>query len=158
MKSIIKFKDFLNEELQKIYFKNKELKWNPNKTEMEFKERIKERTSLSEKQFIEVIQKGIKLKENYIPEDNSICLYFFLSKFILLLNTKEMVITTIRDARWDKPSGRCKSIRIVNEDVLKMPQYELDYYSNQEYFEFGINENFDMILESKCNYCFKIDL
>jgi len=66
----------LNEELQKIYFKNKELKWNPNKTEVEFKERIKERTGLSEESFYKIIQKGIN-KIN-IPVDDIICLYFIV--------------------------------------------------------------------------------
>lgn len=149
---------FLNETLTKIYFNNKELSWNPNKTEKDFKDRIKQRTKLSEVQFMKTIQKGIKIKEKEIPVDSSICMYFFISKFILILNTKEMIITTIRDARWDKPTGNCKSIHIVNEDVIKMDQAELDYYAKQEHFIFGINENFDLILESKCNYCFKVDL
>lgn len=80
------------------------------------------------------------------------------SKFILILNTKEMIITAIRDARWDKPTGNCKNVVISNENVLKMSDNELDYYASQDYFSFNINENFDMILESTCNYCIKIDL
>ena len=31
------FREYLNETLPKIYFNNKELTWNPNKTEKDFK-------------------------------------------------------------------------------------------------------------------------
>ena len=51
-----------------------------------------------------------------------------------------------------------KYILLLNEDVIKMDQAELDVYNTQEYFSIDINENFDLILESKCNYCFKVDL
>ena len=152
------FRDFLKEDLPKIYFKNKELTWNPNKTEKDFKDRIKQRTELSESEFMKVIQKGIKLKEKEMPSDDSICLYFFISKFILILNTKEMKIVTIRDGKWFKPTNGCKNILLLNEDVIKMEQAELDVYNKQEYFIIDVNENFDLILESKCNYCFKVDL
>lgn len=39
-----------------------------------------------------------------------------------------------------------------------MNQAELDVYNEQEYFSIDVNENFDLILESKCNYCFKVNL
>lgn len=147
-----------NEALTKIFFNNKELTWNPNKTEKDFKDRIKQRTELSEVEFMKTIQKGIKIKEKEIPIDSSICMYFFISKFILIINTKEMIITTIRDGRWFKPTNGCKNILLLNEDVIKMDQAELDVYNAQEYFIIDVNENFDLILESKCNYCFKVDL
>ena len=149
---------FVNEELTKIFYNNKELMWNPNKTEKEFKDRIKQRTELSELEFMKTIQRGIKIKEKEIPVDSSICMYFFISKFILILNTKEMIITTIRDGRWFKPTNGCKNILLLNEDVIKMNQAELDVYNEQEYFSIDVNENFDLILESKCNYCFKVNL
>lgn len=152
------FREYLNETLPKIYFNNKELTWNLNKSEKDFKGRIKQRTELSESEFMKVIQKGIKLKEKEMPLDDSICLYFFISKFILILNTKEMKIVTIRDGKWFKPTNGCKNILLLNEDVTKMEQVELDAYNNQEYFTVDVNENFDLILESKCNYCFKVDL
>ena len=150
------FREYLKESLKKIYFKNKELKWNPNKTENEFKERIKNRTELSEENFYKIIQEGIN-KTN-IPMDNSICLYFIVSKFVLILNTKEMIITTIRDARWDKPGNNCKSILIANEDAIKMTQDEINWINEQKYHSLKVNENYDLILESKCNYCFKVEL
>ena len=149
---------FVNEELTKIFYNNKELMWNPNKTEKEFKDRIKQRTELSELEFMKTIQRGIEIKEKEIPVDSSICMYFFISKFILILNTKEMIITTIRDGRWFKPTNGCKNILLLNEDVIKMNQEELDVYNEQEYFSIDVNENFDLILESKCNYCFKVNL
>ena len=149
---------FVNEELTKIFYNNKELMWNPNKTEKEFKDRIKQRTELSELEFMKTIQRGIKIKEKEIPVDSSICMYFFISKFILILNTKEMIITTIRDGRWFKPTNGCKNILLLNEDVIKMNQAELDVYNEQEYFSIDVNENFDLILQSKCNYCFKVNL
>ena len=151
-----KWKDFLEESLTKIYFNGKELSWNPNKTEKDFKDRIKQRTELSEQDFVQIIQKGIS--KTKLPIDNSICLYFLQSKFVLVLNTKEMIITTIRDGRWDKPGNTCKNTLIANEDAVRMNQDELDYINEQLYFSVKINENFDLILESKCNYCFKVDL
>ena len=146
----------LYESLSKIYFKGKELQWNPNKTEKEFKDRIKQRTSLNEQEFMKTIQNGINRTK--LPIDSSICLYFVLSKFVLVLNTKEMIITTIRDGRWDKPGNICKNTLIANEDVIKMDQNEMDYINEQKYFSIDVNENFDLILTPKCNYCFKVEL
>lgn len=147
---------FVDEALTKIYFNNKELTWNPNKTEKDFKDRIKQRTSLNEKEFMQLIQKGIK--QTNIPIDDSICLYFINSKFVLVLNTKELIITTIRDGRWDKPGNNCKSKIIANEDAIKLDRDEINYINEQKYFNLDVNEKFDLILESKCNYCFKVDL
>ena len=146
----------VNEALTKIFYNNKELTWNPNKTEKDFKDRIKQRTELSEVEFMKLIQKGIK--QTNIPIDVSICLYFIHAKFVLVLNTKELIITTIRDGRWDKPGNNCKSKIIANEDAIKLDADEINYINEQKYFSIDVNENFDLILESKCNYCFKVDL
>ena len=146
----------VNEALTKIFFNNKELTWNPNKTEKDFKDRIKQRTELSEVEFMKLIQKGIK--QTNIPIDVSICLYFIHAKFVLVLNTKELIITTIRDGIWDKPGNNCKSKIIANEDAIKLDADEINYINEQKYFSIDVNENFDLILESKCNYCFKVDL
>lgn len=150
------FKDLFYESLSKIYFNDKELKWNPNKTEKEFKERIKQRTELSEITFMQTIQKGIN--QTKLPTDVSICLYFMKSKFVLVLNTKEMIITTVRDGRLDKPGNICKNTLITNEVAIKIDKNELDYLNEQLYFTIKLNDNFDILLESKCNFCFKVDL
>jgi len=69
-----------------------------------------------------------------------------------------MIITTIRDARWDKPGNNCKNVLIANEDAIKMTQDEINWINEQKYHSLEVNENFDLILESKCNYCFKVVL
>lgn len=154
-KQIIKFRNLL-ENLPKIKFQNNELNWNSSKTEEQFKERIRNRTNLSVEQFVQTIQKGID-KTN-IPIDTSICLYFIVSKFVLILNTKDLFIVTVRDGRWDKPSNTCNKIIMVNEDVQKLEQYEIDYLNEGKYFKMDFDNDFNMILESKCNYCFSINL
>jgi hypothetical protein len=114
------FREYLNETLPKIYFNNKELTWNPSKSEKDFKDRIKQRTELSESEFMKVIQKGIKLKEKEMPIDDSICMYFFISKFILILSTKEIKDNRSRlrpqwsPVRWPakSPRRRCTKRRI----------------------------------------------
>lgn len=155
------FKEFVNE-MQEIKFKNEVLSWNPNKTELDWKKRIKDRTKMSELDFCKTIQKGID--KTPIPVDEAICLYFFRSEFVLILNTKNKIITTIRDAKWDKPGNNCKQVIIANETVKTEEFFEefLKPINNNLTGNNGwdgvINEKFEIVINHNCNYCFKVDL
>ena len=106
--------------------------------------------------FYTTIQKGIDSVT--LPKSNSICLYFMKSKFVLILDTENLIIKTIRDGNWKKPSNKCKNILITNETILSMQSNEIDYLNNNKYFKIKeVTENFDLILESNCEICLQIN-
>jgi hypothetical protein len=143
----------LQEALKTIIWGNKELKWNPNKTEKEFKERIKKRTNLQEEVFYRTIQDG--LNSISLPMNTDISVYFIKSKFVLILDTKNLIIKTIRDGSWNKPGNNCSELKIANEMVVLMQDDEINYINENKFFKIKeLSENFDIILESTCKKCF----
>jgi hypothetical protein len=147
---------WLTEDLENIYYNDKILSWNPNKTYEDFKRRIKERTSLSEKEFYKVIQDGINSIK--LPKDNAICLYFLKSQFVLVINTNANIITTIRDGKWDKPGNNCKHRIIANEDLQRDTDL-INIFNNHDQIGWiwDVNEKFDIEITQDCNYCYKVN-
>lgn len=145
----------LFEVIPSIAYKNKQLIWNPNKTEHEWIQRITQRTHPTSSDFYEVLQKGLNSVK--LPEHVSICLYFMKSKFVLILNTRDSIITTIRDGKWEKTTSSCKHVKITNEDILKDSELVDLLNDGSEYWDIDVDENFDVLIESKCNICFKIE-
>ena len=159
-----KFRDFLNESLSKIYISNKELPWNPNKTEKEWKSRIKERTGLSNNTFFELLQLGVNLKEKEFCKSGITCLMFQKSQFIVLIDLPNNKIVTIRDTKWDKiinPEKPCKRIMIFESeeharDIIENVNFNEVDFEGYSYYMTG--DSLILEVQHKCECCLIVDL
>lgn len=158
------FKTFLVEELQKIFLLDRELTWNQNKTSSEFKDRIKQRTDLSETEFCSLIQRGINLKAKEFPTSGDVCFYFILSKFVLIINMDKFQITTIRDGRWDKPSNGCNKTLILAEDSDLVDLINNVFCNETEFEGYRLNvlteseDRWLLEVETFCDVCLSVNL
>lgn len=153
------FKNFC-ESLEQISFRGKDLIWNPNKTDTEFKKRIKARTGMNEIDFYKSLRAGLKEGDAKIPSSGAICVYYTKTRFVLILDMDTHMIRTIRDAFWDKPSNGCNKKVLVNESV--MGDYITNVFFNETEFEgYSIDviggDTWLLEIEHHCDICVEVD-
>ena len=158
------WKEYLEESLNKIYFKKQELCWNENKTEKEWKNRIKQRTGLSNATFFQLLQLGIKQKEKDFCQGGITCLMFQKSQFIVLIDVPNLRLVTIRDAKWDKiinPDKPCKRVMIFEseehiKDIIENVNFNEVDFNGYSYYMTG--EPLILEVQHNCDCCISIDL
>jgi hypothetical protein len=167
MSKILNFDEWIIQEaLKSLYLDSAKLNWNKNKTDEEFEKRILERTSLSLEDFYKIAQAGINTAFNSpqkFAEDGDTCLYFMKSKFVLIVNKPEMMIRTIRDGRWDKPSNSCNKVIITKEsDEQYSDLIENVFFNGTEFNGYKLNvitsDEWLLEVETDCKVCIKVDL
>jgi hypothetical protein len=150
-----KFREFLNEALPQIILDGVILNWNPNKTEIQFKEIIKKRTSLSEKEFYETIQRGFDTIKS-VPHNKDICVFFLKSNFVIIINMIQKRIVTIRHGDWN--NTKCDGgFKYTNEEMITFCQDYLDLLNRGDVIEtIGVNEDWSVNVKIKCSQCYSI--
>ena len=161
---MITWEEYLEESLNKIYYKKQELVWNQNKTEKEWKSRIKQRTGLSNNSFFQLLQLGINQKEKEFCKSGITCLMFQKSQFIVLIDAPNLRLVTIRDAKWDKiinPDKPCKRIMIFEseehiKDIIENVNFNEVDFNGYSYYMTG--EPLILEVQHNCDCCISIDL
>lgn len=161
---MITWKEYLEESMNKIFYKEQELLWNINKTEKEWKARIKQRTGLSNTTFFQLLQLGINLKEKEFCNTGITCLMFQKSQFIVLIDIPNMKLITIRDAKWDKivnPDKPCKRVMIFEseehiKDIIENVNFNDVDFDGYSYFMTG--ESLMLEVQHNCDCCLSVDL
>lgn len=134
------------------------LKWNTNKTEEEFILRIKSRINLSLDLFLKTVEICLNQVYSKLSEESDSCVYFMVSKFVLIVSKKENKIRTIRDGRWDKPANGCDKISLVMEEFEMKDLIENVLFHETQFDGYNIIPNADFILEvhTDCDVCLKV--
>jgi hypothetical protein len=150
------FREYLNEALPEVSLDGVILNWNPNKTEIQFKERIKKRTSLSEKEFYETIQRGFDTIKS-VPHNKDICVFFLKSHFVIIVDMVQKRIVTIRHGDWN--NTKCDGgFKATNEEMRTYCQDYLDLLNEGNVIEIiGMNENMSFNLKIRCSQCYQIN-
>lgn len=164
-----KFRDLLEEKglfesMQKIYFQQQELTWNKNKTDIEWKNRIKDRTGLKEKDFFALVQRGINLKDKDFCKTGQTCLMFQRSSFIVIIDIPNLKMVTIRDSKWDKIINNekpCKRVMIFESeehiiDIIENVNFNLVDFDGYSYHMTG--EPLILEVQHNCDCCVSVDL
>lgn len=171
------FEEFCNENsFEQLNINNKLWTLTKSKSNSAWNDRIKTRTGLTNEMFFKKISKGIeKAYEKYpeLDEVENVCLRFLISKFVLIINTKNNIIVTVRDAEWDNlDNGKCDGSKFVVESLKRFNNYTQDTESLESFIKDidTVNDGYEILVsyegeetlvfefKDKCDFCVEVEL
>ena len=153
----------LEEHLSKITLDGNVLQWNSNKTEKEWKQRIRDRAKLAYTSFYSLIQKGINQVKDQLCNTGDTCIIFQKSQFVLIVNKKENKIVSIRDTSWDKPINDkpCKRAILFESEEHAKDIIDNVFFNSMDFdgYSLELTENIlQLEVKTNCDCCLEINL